>query len=62
MNTTSRLRLVRMDTIGQYGTKLAEWGACELCNREKMCYETYGIVSCEECQADLLPSLGLRIY
>lgn len=62
MNTTSRMRLTHTDSVGQYGTKFAKLSVCDLCESEKMCYDIYGFTSCEECQEDLLPSFGVRIY
>lgn len=42
--------------------KYGERNECELCGSVKRCIDRYGMVACQACQSDLLPSAGGVLY
>ena len=35
---------------------------CEICEVEQQCFERFGLVTCQSCQTELLPSGGGVLY
>lgn len=42
--------------------KYGERNECELCGSVRRCIDRYGMVTCQACQSDLLPSAGGVLY
>lgn len=39
-----------------------EQATCELCEVEKQCFDRYGMITCQACQTEFLPSGGFNLY
>jgi hypothetical protein len=35
------------------------WVECELCQTEQQCFDRYGLVTCQTCHTEFLPSGGV---
>jgi len=40
------------------GLRYGERRTCELCGEVRRCFERFDVVTCEECQRELLPATG----
>jgi len=56
INTTGRTRYGLSQPVGTRVYRYGKQVECELCETVKRCIDRYGLVTCERCQTEFLPS------
>ena len=57
-NSSGRLKGQLKGRVYRYGKRVE----CEICESVTQCMDRYGMVTCQTCQSELLPSSGGVLY